>query len=459
MNAPTERVGSKGKVSLYQAIAANVLNMVGIGPFLTVPLILSAMGGPQAMIGWAIGALIAVCDGLVWAELGAAMPGSGGSYQYLLEAYGPRTGGRLMSFLFLIQTIVAAPLTTASGGVGFASYAHFLFPNMTGIQTKAVAIGICLLATWLLYRNIRSIGKISMWMFYGVMGTMGWIIFAGATHFHPSLAFSFPPGAFHLSKAFFLGLGAASLLAMYDYSGYFTVCLIGDEVDRPAVNIPRCILISVGMLAVFYTAMSLSIIGVVPWREAMRSDSIVSEFISRVYGPGAAQLSAVLIMIAAFGSVFTVMLGYSRVPYAAAVEGHFFSIFARVDPKGGFPSFSVLSMGVTSAAACLLSLDSLIKALLVIQVMIWFIPQCIAVVLIRKKRPDIRRPFLMYLYPLPVVIALAGWIFIFGSSGPVFIEAGFITLGLAVAAYLLRARAIREWPFQPRVPVETSVKL
>ena len=447
MNSTPERVGSKGKVSLAQAVAANVVNMVGIGPFLTVPLILSAMGGPQAMLGWGLGALIAFCDGLVWAELGAAMPGSGGSYVYLREAFGPRTGGRLMSFLFLAQTIVAAPLTAASGAVGFASYAHTLWPGMTIWQNEAISIAVCLLATVLLYRNIKFIGLVSTWMFWGVMAIMGGIILTGATHFRHELAFSFPPGAFHLTGGFFLGLGAASLLAMYDYSGYFTVCLIGDEVQSPATNIPRAIVISVVLLAVCYTAMSLSMIGVVPWREAIHSEAIVSDMMQRVYGSAAAQISAVLIMIAAFGSVFTVLLGYSRVPYAAAAEGEFFAVFARVHAQGGFPSFSVISMGITSAAACLLSLDSLIKALLVIQVLIWFLPQCAAVVLIRRRRRDIRRPFLMYLYPLPVVIAVVGWLFILLSSGAAYLGVAALTLLLATGAFLLRARSRGEWPF------------
>ena len=446
MNAPPERLGARGRIGLLQALAANVLNMVGIGPFLTIPLILGAMGGPQAMLGWGLGAVIAVCDGLVWAELGAAMPGSGGSYRYLREAFGPRRVGRLMSFLFLFQSIVATPLLTASGAVGFAEYTKFLFPRMTYFQGKGVAVLICLLATALLYRNIKSIGTVSMIMFLGLLGTMGWIIFVGALHFDARLAFSFPPGAFHLSSKFLAGLGAAALIAMYDYQGYFTVCLIGDEVERPARNIPRAILLAIGLLAVCYMAMSLSVIGVVPWRDAMQSNAIVSDFIGRVQGHSAAQLSAILIMMAAFGSVFTVLLGYTRVPYAAATEGEFFSVFARVHPKG-FPSFSVLSMGIASAAACFLKLEDLISALLIIQILTQFIAQCVCVILIRKYRKDIRRPFAMYLYPMPVVVALAGWLFILVSSEMRFIAGGLLTVTAATGAYLWRARSRREWPF------------
>ena len=303
-----------GQIGLIPALASNLLNMVGIGPFLTIPLVIGAMAGPQAILGWAVGSLIALCDGLVWAEFGAAMPFSGGPYVYLREAYGPRSWGRLMSFLFLAQIIVVAPLTAASGAVGFAEYSAYLRPSLTYWQGRTLAVAVCLLATFLLYRNIRDVGKISMALTAVMVCTMGWIIIAGATHFNPALAFDFPPHAFQLSRGFFLGLGAATLIAMYDFSGYFNVCLIGAEVKQPARVIPRCIVLSVVILAFCYAAMNLSIIGVIPWRQAMASRAIVSDFAMRIAGPGAAKWMTVLILVAAFGSVYSVLLGYSRVP-------------------------------------------------------------------------------------------------------------------------------------------------
>jgi len=436
-------------MGLFPALASNMLNMVGVGPFITIPLILSTMQGPQALLGWILGALIATCDGLVWAELGAAMPGSGGSYEYLQQAFGFHSLGRLMGFLFLWQVMLAAPLTAASGSVGFADYARYLLPWLTGSEQKAIAVGVCLLSTWLLYRDIRSIGRVSIILWAGLIVAMGVIIWGGAWHFNAALAFTFPAGAFHFSSAFFMGLGAATLLSMYDYSGYFNVCLIGGEIKNPAVTIPRCVLLSVGILAVLYLAMSVSIIGVVPWREAAGSHAIVSEYMERLYGAKAASLMTGLILWVAFASVFCVLLGYTRVPFAAAAEGRFFPAFARVHPTRGFPSFSVLFMGVLSAAACLLSLESLIKTLIVIQIVTQFAAQCIAVILIRRLRKNIARPFSMPFYPLPVLVALAGWIFILVSSGAVYIWSGVALLVFGIAAYLWRARGTRDWPWSP----------
>lgn len=434
-------------MGLFPALTANMLQMVGVGPFLTIPLILSAMHGPQALLGWILGALISICDGLVWAELGAAMPGSGGSYDYLQQAFGPKSLGRLMGFLFLWQVMLSAPLTAASGGIGFGQYARYLLPWLTDPELKAVAVGVCLLSTYLLYRDIRSIGKISTILWVGLVITMGVIIWGGIWHFDAARAFSFPPGAFKLSPAFFLGLGSATLLAMYDYSGYFTVCLIGGEVKNPSVTIPRAVLLSIGILAILYVAMTLSIIGVVPWQEAIKSDAIVSLFMERLYGTTAANVMTALVLWVAFASVFCVLLGYTRVPYAAAAEGNFFSPFARVHPKRHFPSFSVLFMGVVSAAACLLSLETLIKSLIIIQIVTQFAAQCIAVILIRRKRKDIALPFRMPLYPVPTLVALAGWIFILVSNGVAYILAGFALVALGIVAYLWRARTKLQWPW------------
>lgn len=424
-----------------------MLNMVGVGPFITMPLILGAMGGPQALLGWLVGAIIASCDGLVWSELGAAMPDSGGSYEYLKQGFGPNSLGRLMGFLFLWQVMLAAPLTAASGAVGFADYARFLYPRLNDLEHTLLAVAVCLIATVLLYRDIRSIGKISVVLWIALIAAMGIIIWSGFRHFQPALAFSFPPGAFRLTPAFFGGLGAATLISMYDFSGYFNVCLIGGEVKDAAQTIPRCVLLSIAILAVLYLAMNLSVIGVLPWQEAMKSHSIVSDFTQRLYGTTAASWMTGLILLIAFASVFCVLLGYTRVPFAAAAEGRFFSPFARLHPTRHFPSFSVVYMGLLSAAACLLSLEALIKALLVIQIVTQFAAQCIAVAVIRRARPDIPRPFSMPLFPLPAVIAFAGWTFILATSGLPYIVSGFSLVALGLAAYLWRARRKHEWPW------------
>ena len=434
-------------IGLMGATAANMLEMIGVGPFITIPILIAKMNGPQAILGWILGALVALCDGIVWAELGAAMPGTGGPYHYLSEAYGPKRLGRLMSFLFIWQTVALAPLSIGSGAVGFAQYARFLYKGMSPVDEKLVAVTVCLLITALLYRDIRSVGRLSIVMWVVVIGAAGWITVTGVLHFNSRLVLDFPPGAFTLSPAFFFGLGGATLIAMYDYGGYNNVCFFAGEVRTPERVIPRSILLSIITVAVLYLTMNVTIIGVVPWREAIQSTAIVSDFIQRIYGSKAAAVATILILWTTLASVFAVLLGYSRVPYAAAVDGRFFGPFARLHPSKNFPYVSVLFIGGLSAAASLLKLDVLINALIVIQVLIQFVAQIFAVTLIRRNRPDIHRPFQMPAYPVPSIIALLGWLYILVASGLPYILAGFGLLALGVAAYLWRAHGEGEWPF------------
>jgi amino acid transporter len=450
---PSEPAHLVRGIGLAGAASANMLEMIGVGPFITIPILLAKMNGPQAILGWVLGAAVALCDGMVWAELGAAMPGAGGPYRYLSEAFGPQSLGRLMSFLFIWETIFLAPLSIGSGAVGFAQYSKFLFHDLSWGGEKLIAIAVCLLITALLYRDIRSVGRLSVVLWAVVIVTALWITVAGVLNFDPRRAFDFPAGAFEPSSAFFFGLGGATLIAMYDYGGYNNVCFFAGEVRHPERVIPRSILLSIGAVAALYLTMNITIIGVVPWRDAVRSTSIVSDFIQRLYGPGAAALVTVLVLWTTLASVFAVLLGYSRVPYAAAADGRFFRPFGRLHPTKNFPSFSVLFLGIASGFACLLNLAVLINALIVIQVLIQFMAQIVAVTLIRRNRPDIVRPFQMPLYPLTAIIAFLGWLYILVSSGLVYILTGFGLLALGVAAYLWRARRVREWPFET---VETN---
>ncbi len=468
-------------IGLGSATALNMIDMIGVGPFITIPLIVSAMGGPQAMLGWVLGAVLAICDGLVWAELGAAMPGSGGSYRYLKEIYGPQRLGRLISFLFIWQLSFSAPLSIASGCVGLSQYAAFFFPGLEKVWTERtlslplpllgtlqvswiampatlVAIGACLLTAFLLYRRITAIARLTKLLWAGVMGTIGWIIFAGLTHFHAHQAFDLPPGAFSLSADFFHGLGGAMLIAAYDIGGYYNVCFLGDEVEEPGKNIPRALLLSILAVVCLYIVMNVSILGVIPWRELAQSGAsnsklyVVSTLMQRVYGHGAASIVSVLVMWTAFASVFSLTLGYSRVPYAAALDGNYFRVFARVHPVHRIPYVSVLALAGVAALFCFLRLADLIAALIVIRIVLQFLVQSFGVIILRIRRPDMPRPFRMWLYPVPALVAAASFIFILVSRKDFLREVRYagVILVMGVLIYGMRAWRRSEWPFGKR---------
>jgi amino acid transporter len=443
-----ERAAPLRAVGLSGALSANILQMIGIGPFITIPLALTAMGGPQAMLGWLLGAVLCVCDGLVWAELGSAMPRSGGPYHYLQQAFGPRSLGRLFSFVFLWQSLLIGPLSIASGAVGFADYTGYLAPSLTHGERTAIAAGLCLLNTALLWRDVRDIQKLSVLITVVVVGATVWIVLSGAMHFDARVAFDFPADAFKPSGSFWMGLGAATLIAVYDYGGYNNVCLIGEEVKQPARVIPRAVLWSIAIIAVLYFGLNLSILGTLPWRSAQHSSAVVADFMTQIHGAWGGKLVAVLILIASWGSALAVLLGVSRVPYAAAKDGHFLKGFATLHPRGHFPTLGLLYMGGLSAVACFFSLGDLIAVLIVIQTMFQFAAQCVAVILLRRGAKPAAECFRMPLFPLPALVALAGWLYITATSQPRHMAIAALMLLAGTAVYLIRARKQGDWPFQ-----------
>jgi amino acid transporter len=441
------------RFGLLQATALNMSNMIGIGPFITIPLLMSALGGPQAMLGWVIAVLIAIADGMIWSELSAAMPGSGGTYLYLRHAYGSERFGRLMAFLFIWQFILSGPLEIASGYIGFIQYSGYFWPNLAGWQRNLLCTSIGIVTILLLYRRITAVGKITVALWIGTMLTTGAVIISGALHFDPRLAFDFPPGAFHFSLSFLLGLGAASRIGLYDYLGYYDVCYIGDEVKEPGKVLPRSIILSLLAVALIYFAINLSIIGVVPWREFVpasnhpKADYVVSIFMERLYGSKVAAVFTVMVLWTTVGSVFALLLGYSRIPYAAAQDGYFFKIFGRLHPQKHFPHVSVVVIGLLSIVCSFFSLGTVIDALLITRILVQFIGQIFAVTLLRRHAPDLPRPYRIWLYPLPSLLALVGWVFIFVTSDWRIILFGLGTLGAGLVVFLLWSRHTRRWPF------------
>ncbi len=466
-------------ISLRGATALNMIDMIGVGPFITIPLIITAMGGPQAMIGWVLGAFLAMCDGLIWAELGSAMPEAGGSYLYLKEIYGKEKLGKLASFLYIFQLSFSAPLSIASGCVGLAMYATYLFPSLSttyvdhlfkihvpvigsleasiSIGNAAFAsIGICILAVVLLYRKINFINKIAQYLWVGVILTILWVIVSGVANFDSKLAFDFPPDAFKLTSGFFMGLGTAMLISIYDYWGYYNVCFIGGEIKEPGKNIPKAIILSILFVALIYIVMNTAILGVLPWQVISDSSGtdarkyIISLFMQKIYGNWAGELVSVLVMWTAFASVFSLLLGYSRVPYAASLQGDYFKAFSRVHPKNNFPNFSLVVMGIVACLFCFLQLKDIIAALVVIRIIIQFLAQTAGVIIYRFQRKDVVRPFKMWLFPVPAVIAFAGFVYVLISRNNFIKEVRYavVLIIIGLILYIWRAYRKKEWPFR-----------
>ena len=369
-------------IGLWRGIALNMIDMVGIGPFITIPFILANMGGGRGMLAWLLGGLLAISDGLVTAELSAEVPGSGGSYVFLREAYGK--WGRLISFLFLFQILFSAPLSMASGCIGFASYLTIILPGVEA-HLGITAMVVCVITTLLLLRRIESIGKFSILLWIGVIGTLAIVIGAGLPHLKWS-AFAFWDAPRLDGRAGYAGLGAALIYAVYDYLGYYNICYLGDEVREPRKTIPRVIVISILAIGAIYLVMNACLISVLPMQQAMTSKSIVGDYLALLLGKRAAQWITLLILWTAFASIFSLLLGYSRILFAAARDRNFFPLFAKLHATEAYPIVSLLFLGGVASIFCFIPLKHVLQAILSIRAIIPFMAQIAAIIAAYKKR-------------------------------------------------------------------------
>ncbi len=429
-------------LTLRGAVTLNLLDMIGVGPFLTLPLLLASMGGPQAMLGWVLGAGLAACDGMVWAELGAAMPEEGGTYAYLGKMF-PGQWGRWLSFLFVFQLCFSAPLSVASGCIGLAQYAGFLAPGLMGgggiVHSLGVgqysfgvtigrgswlAITAVMGAVVLLYRRLANMRGVATGMLVVVLGTIGWAMVTGLMHGSWRRVVQVPAGGFLLDGRFFVGLGSAMLIATYDYWGYYNVTFLGGETSEPGRTVPRAVLWSIGIVALLYLGLNASVLSVMGAPAVIAAGSgiearraLLSQFMNVAYAPGMGavgamwmgRVAAVLVMVTAFASVFSLLLGYSRIPFAAARDGNFPAVFGRLHPTRGFPYVSLLVLAGAACMFCFFSLADVIASLVVLRILLQFGMQHVGVMVLRVRRPEMRRPFRMWLYPMPPLLALAGF--------------------------------------------------
>lgn len=435
------------RLGLAQATAINMTDMVGIGPFITMPMVIGMMNGPWFLYAWIAGAFLSIVDAMIWSELGAAFPKAGGSYNFLKEAYGKNSAGKMMSFLFVWQTMIQAPLVIASAAIGFAKYFSYLVP-LTDVSEKIVSGSVVVLIVLLLYRKIDAIGKISVFLWSGVIITMFWIIGGGIAHGN----FLTPIKNIHtgitIDYAFVTAIGFASVKSVYSYLGYYNICHLGSEIKNPSKNIPRSMFISIAGIAILYMLMNISVVSVVPWWQAKDSEFLVSEFMQQLAGNNAAKIVTCLILWVAFASVFSATLGYSRIPYAAAADGEFFKVFAKLHPTKNFPHISLLFLGsIAFIFSMLFKLSDVISAILAMRIMIQFIGQAIGLLLLHRKNDGVEFPYKMPLFPVPIILAIAMWLFILISTGSKLMGYGILVITVGLVVYFIKAKIKKEWPF------------
>ncbi|GAA4392198.1 APC family permease [Hymenobacter koreensis] len=450
-------MGLKRDLGPVSAVALNMIDMVGIGPFVVLPLVMQFLG-PYFLWAWIAGAVLSVIDGLIWAELGAAHPEAGGSYRFLRLAYGEHKWGRLLSFLYVWQTLVQAPLVLASGAIGFAQYFSYLVPLEAWWQPKLVSGTVVVLLVVLLYRRIGSVGRLGVTLWVGVLVLLLGLIGCGFWFGNLPVPLLPAAGAAPNWAGLLLpaALGQATVKTVYSYLGYYNVCHLGAEIRKPEKVIPQAIFLSILGIAALYLLLNIGVARVLPWEVASRSEFIVSTFVEHLFGPRAAQLATGLVLWVAFASLFAVLLGYSRIPYAAAADGEFLPAFAKLHPTKHFPYVSLLVLGGAGFVFSLLfKLSEVISAILAMRILVQFVGQAVGLVLLRRRNGTAHLPFKMPLYPLPVVLAVAIWLWILWSTGLSFMLSGLAMIAVGVVVFLLWNRQRGRWPFEKAISPPT----
>ena len=445
-----------------------MLEMIGVGPFITLPLVIAAAGFRLSVWAWLLGAAIAVADGLVWAELGAAFPRAGGSYAFLHEIYGPKGAGNWLSFLYVWQLSFSAPLSIASGCIGLSSFLAWFWPGLEVAPfawlpalhyANFAAAGACLLVTALLYRNLSSVTRLAWVLFVGVLAAITGVIVSGFGHAFATGGWHMPATPAQSLGVAVGGLAQATLIATYDYWGYYNITFLGSEVRQPERTIPRAILLSVLFVSAFYVTMNLAALPAVrdaATHAASQVESsaaphlqLVAEMAQSAFGRTAGRLLAALVVWTAFASVFSLLLGYSRVPYAAARDGNYFRWLDAIHSRHGIPHRSLVALGVVASCFCFFSLAQVITMLVITRILLQFFLQQVGVMLLRVQRPELERPFRIPLYPLPPLLAMAGFIFLLINRSRAL--GGFaVAAAIAVSGTLIygvRARRLSQWPF------------
>jgi fructoselysine transporter len=437
---PVEDKGLKRELSLTHATVLNMIDMVGIGPFVALPIILIAFPGKFSLIPWLIGAALALGDGLVWSELGAAWPKAGGSYIFLQKLFRGKPG-KVMSFLYVVQTTLHTPLVITSACIGFVNYLRY-FEDLSFIQGKMVMIGIVLMIVFFLYRKVIDVGKIGIALSIIVVTLLLWTIITGAIAFDTNIYLANSATPNKLGSIWSIGFwylaGNASTKAIYSYLGYYNVCHIGSEIKNPVKNIPRSIMLSVVGIAILYISMQFVISGAVE-QKVITSENVplISMLFQKVYGTQVANIATIMLLVVAFSSLFALLLGYSRIIWAAANEGMHFKVFAHLHPTKNFPDYALLIFGGIAIIFCMIfnKASDVFKFIVVTRIFIQFIPQSIGVILMRINKRQAELPYKMALFPFLIIISILIWLYVFISSGIQYSLFGLGVIGLGLGLY------------------------
>merc|ERR1719193_2452092 len=422
------------KLTLAQACGLNTMNMFGTGPFITIPFVVAAADppGPHALIGYAMAAFACMNDSLVWSELGAMWPDSGGSYVYLRELYGPQTWGRLCAFIFVWQIMVSGPMEAASGFIATTQYIAYIDKEYSYIHHSGIAFGMCVTTIWALYREIDEVGTITLVLWAFTIGAIIFTVIAGFITFESHFIES-PSDAFDDGSTFFFSMAVAARFAVYDFTGYYDVNFVGKECQNPRRTIPIACVATCVIVAMCFFLVDVAVIGSLEWDPnpasgepgyvalvtsgAESANFIMALFCETHISRTFAIVFTLLVCITIFGSCFSFIIGLAQVPYTAAKDGYFYDFLAHQhEHYKGLSDYSLLFVGGLSTIFCFVELEIVIEGMLTMMLLVQFMGQGWGLIYYRWFTPKENQEigaFTVPMFPIPNIIQLIIFGFIF----------------------------------------------
>ncbi len=463
-----EDAAEANKFGFWSAFGFNTMMMFGTGPFISIPYTVASVepSGSHALVGYSIALVACVCDAFICGELGSMFPYSGGSATYLKHLYGENTFGQFAAFIFLFQFMVAGPAEIASGFIAIAEYLIYFDTEVLGYGARVgISLGALAISTLLLLMSNKEIAWVTVTLAGITIAAVVLSVIVGFSKFETGLLDA-PSDAFAGSASTVLkSLAAATRFGVYDMTGYYDVCFMGDEVKNPRKIIPLSCISTAVVIGIVYLIVYISVLGVIDWRviAPIYSDDsdedqigIMSLFYEKTINKGFAQFFTIVVVITIFGSVYSMMAGFQHLLASGAKDGFFFSIFAKRHPKTDIPYVALLTLSALSAAWCFFSLDTVIDAMTTLLVFVQFIGQAVGLLYYRWKTPyeELPEGWRMPLYPLPVIIQIILFFYIFITSpswvlygeDPILDICVLFLIGGGIM-FLIRAKVKNVWPF------------
>jgi APA family basic amino acid/polyamine antiporter len=420
------------KLGLLDSLAIVVGIVIGGGIFLVPNLVARNLGSETSILGvWLFAGVASFFGALACAELGAALPATGGQYVYLREAYGP-LGGFLYGWTMFV---VARTAQVSWMAVTFSLYVSYFIP-LTPMASKLLGIAAIVVLATINYRGVS--GGALVQKSFTFAKVLGLLIIIGGAFFIGSYAGAAPAVAMpQFSMSHF---GVALIACLLAYDGWVQVTFVAGEIRDPKRNILRALALGVGICVAIYMLANVAYLHVMSIPEIAASDHVGASAAERILGPAGGTLVAVIILLSIIGTINGCFLTSPRIYFAQARDGLFFSKFAEIHPRFSTPAFSIVAQAIWAVVLLLSGTYETLLDYAMFALWVSYALMVAGMMVLRRKQPQLERPYRMWGYPVTPLLFLAVAVWFLGNTliekpGPS--VAGLLLIATGVPVYFV----------------------